>query len=58
MREKMTEAEFIKAKREKQIAQAFPKGFRRFRYLVPASELPRIPLRGSSVKGFRVSYSK
>jgi hypothetical protein len=37
------EACFVKAKR---IAKTGFKGYRRFRYLVPANELQRIPLRG------------
>jgi hypothetical protein len=55
---KICEACFIRQKREAQIAKAFPKGYRRFRYLVPAHTLERIPLRGGNNNGFRVSYSR
>lgn len=41
----ISEAEFIRQKRERQIADAFPKGFRRFRYLAPANALQPKPTR-------------
>ena len=53
------EACFIREKRLKQIEKIKPKnGWRRFRYLVPAHTLERIPLRSGGNNGFRVSYSR
>ena len=50
---------FIREKRKRRIAEVkLIANGRRFRYTVPASSLPRIPLGHSSNKGFRVSYSR
>ncbi len=46
---------FILAKRRARLPKLIANG-RRFRYLVPASELPRVPLRASSKDGMKVSY--
>lgn len=48
---------FVQEQRTKKLPKLIGNG-RRFRYLVPASSLPRIPLGHSSTKGFRVSYSR